>query len=398
MMKVLISGAGPAGLCLAYWLKKYGFTPTIVEKSPTLRTGGYKIDVRGTALEVLRRMNILETVVTANTDMQGALLVDKNGKIIQEMGGNTFGHRLGEDQEIMRGTLCQILKDQISDVEIIFDDTIESLTQTKDIVNVKFKNSAPRTFDLVIGADGLHSNVRNLVFGNESNFSKEFGIYLCVFTIPNYLNLDRMEMQYTELGRMVAVWSTRGEKTARACFAFASPIHVDPHDIKAQQELIKNVFQGLGWETQKFLQLMTEAPDFYFDVAAQIHMPHWFKDRVALVGDAAYCASPMSGQGSSLALVGAYVLAGELALAKGKYLLGFEHYEQEMRPFIEMNQELGVRSAKLFTSQQRKNPLSWFLEKLMQIAPGKLIEYFIMRATKRIHKAANAIKLKQYVV
>src|SRR4029450_10656582 len=153
-MRVLISGAGIAGLTAAYWLRRYGFTPTIVERAPSLAIGGYKIDVRGTALQVLRRMGIHDAVVAASTDMQGALLVDKNGKVINEMTGDAFGHRVGEDLEIVRGTLCQILMDHIPDAEFIFGDSIRAISQSSDSVQVEFTKHDPRAFDLGVGAAG----------------------------------------------------------------------------------------------------------------------------------------------------------------------------------------------------------------------------------------------------
>jgi 2-polyprenyl-6-methoxyphenol hydroxylase-like FAD-dependent oxidoreductase len=178
-MRVLISGAGIAGLTVAYWLRRYGFTPTIVERAPSLLTGGYKIDVRGTALQVLRRMGIHDGVVAASTDMQGALLVDKNGKAINEMTGGAFGHRVSEDLEIVRGTLCQILMDHIPDAEFIFGVSIRAISQSSDRVQVEFTKNSPREFALVIGADGLHSNVRAIAFGDESRFVRDLGLYLC---------------------------------------------------------------------------------------------------------------------------------------------------------------------------------------------------------------------------
>jgi 2-polyprenyl-6-methoxyphenol hydroxylase-like FAD-dependent oxidoreductase len=395
-MRVLVSGAGPAGLTVAYWLKRYGFTPTLIESAPALRKGGYKIDVRGAALEVLRRMKIYDIITKASTDMQGALLVDKQGKIINEMSGDAFGHRTGDDLEIMRGTLCQILMDEIPQTEIIFGDSIRTVTQITDAVQVEFKQNNTRVFDLVIGADGLHSTVRQLVFGDESHFSHNLGIYLCVFTIPNYLNLDRMEIQYTELGRVAAIWSTRNETEARATFAFVSKISIEPRDLAAQQQLVRSVFEGIGGEVPKLLQMMPNALDFYFDVGAQIHMDRWSLNRVILLGDAAYCPSPLSGQGSSLALVGAYVLAGELAAAKGNFQTAFDQFEHQMRPFIKINQMLGINAAKLFRSQEKNNILAWLIEKIMKIAPGRAIEFFIDRSTKRIHRAANSITLKDY--
>jgi 2-polyprenyl-6-methoxyphenol hydroxylase-like FAD-dependent oxidoreductase len=396
-MRVLISGAGIAGLTAAYWLHRYGFSVTILERAPSLVTGGYKIDVRGTALQVLTRMGVHDAVVAASTDMQGAVLVDRDGKVINKMTGDEFGHRAGEDLEIVRGTLCQILKDSISNVEFVFGDSIRAISQDSDRVQVEFSKNSPREFDLVIGADGLHSNVRGVVFGDEARFVRELGLYLCVYTVPNYLNLDRMEMQYTELGRVAAIWSSRGDATARACFGFTAPsTKIDLHDKAQQQQALKTVYQGIGWEIPRLLEMMPRATDFYFDAAAQISMDHWSRGRVVLAGDAGYCASPMSGQGTSLALIGAYVLAGELAAASGTYQAAFAQYEKEMRPFVMLNQALGIRSANLMKSKQKTDPLAWLLEQLMRIAPGRMIQFFIDRSTSRIHQAANAITLKDY--
>ena len=395
-MRVLISGAGIAGLTAAFWLRRYGFVPTIVERAPSLATGGYKIDVRGTALQVLRRMGIHDAVIAASTDMQGALLVDKDGKVINQMSGNAFGHRAGEDVEIVRGTLCEILMDHISDVEFIFGDSIRSISQSSDRVRVELARNGPREFDLVIGADGLHSNVRRLVFGDETRFVHELGLYLCVYTVPNYLHLDRLEMQYSELGRVAAIWSSRGDANAKACFGFAAPfIPINLQDKDQQQDVLKHVYAGIGWEVPRLLGLMPSAPDLYFDAAAQIRMAQWSQDRVALAGDAGYCASPMSGQGTSLALIGAYILAGELAAASGDYQTAFQTYESEMRPFVALNQELAIRSAKLMRPNE-KGVSTWLLEQIMRIAPGRVIAFFMNRATQRIQHAANAITLKDY--
>jgi len=398
-MNVLISGAGIAGLTAAYWLRRYGFAPTIVERAPSLLTGGYKIDVRGTALQVLRRMGIHDAVVAASTDMQGALLVDRDGNVIKEMSGDEFGHRVSEDLEIVRGTLCRILMDHIADAEFIFGDSIRVISQSSDSVQVEFTRNGPRKFDLVIGADGLHSNVRRIVFGDESRFLRELGLYLCVYTVPNYLNLDRMEMQYTELGRVAAIWSSRGDANAKACFGFvAPPAQVDLRNRVRLQQVLTDVYQGIGGQVPRLLEMMPSASDLYFDAAAQISMAHWSQGRVVLVGDAGYCASPMSGQGTSLALIGAYVLAGELAAASGDYQTAFHQYEKEMRPFVELNQALGLKSANLMKSREKKSVSAWLLEQVMRIAPGRMIEFFINRSTRRIHEAASAIALKDYAL
>jgi 2-polyprenyl-6-methoxyphenol hydroxylase-like FAD-dependent oxidoreductase len=396
-MKVLISGAGPAGLTAAYWLKRYGFNPTIVERAPSLLVGGYKIDVRGAALQVIKQMGIHDAVVAARTDMQGAQLVDKEGNVLERMSGDDFGHRVSGDLEIVRGTLCQILRDHLGKVELLFGDTIQGITQSSNSTQVQFKKNGVREFDCVIGADGLHSNVRRIAFGEESRFLRDLGLYLCVYSVPNYLKLDRMEIQYSEIGRIAAIWSSRGDANAKACFGFAAPsLQIGLHDRLQQQQALKTIYEGIGWEIPRLLEMMPTASDWYFDMAAQIDMPRWSQGRVVLVGDAAYCASPMSGQGTSIALIGAYVLAGELAAASGDHLRAFAEYESVMRPFVEANQALGFRSSKIMRSGETKSVRGWLLKQFMRILPGPVTEWLINRSTERITKAANAICLKDY--
>jgi 2-polyprenyl-6-methoxyphenol hydroxylase-like FAD-dependent oxidoreductase len=206
-----------------------------------------------------------------------------------------------------------------------------------------------------------------------------------------------MEIQYSELGRIAAIWSSRGDANAKACFGFAAPsLQIGLHDRLQEQEALKAVYEGIGWEVPRLLEMMPTASDWYFDMAAQIDMPRWSQGRVVLVGDAAYCASPMSGQGTSLALIGAYVLAGELAAASGDHLRAFAEYESAMRPFVEANQALGLRSSKIMRSGESKSVRGWLLKQLMRIVPGPVTEWIINRSTQRIAKAANAISLKDY--
>jgi 2-polyprenyl-6-methoxyphenol hydroxylase-like FAD-dependent oxidoreductase len=387
-MDILISGAGIAGLTTAHWLRRWGFNPTIVERAPALVVGGYKIDVRGTALDVLRRMDALDDVIESSTRMKGAQLVDRDGEVISEMTGDQFGHRVGEDLEIVRGTLCEILLARADDVETIYGDVIASIDQSDAGVDVGFRVGGRRRFDLVIGADGLHSNVRDLAFGEESQHLRDLGMYLCVYSVPNYLDLDRMEVQYSEIGRIAAIWATREDADAKACFGFTSAGRDIPlRDRAAQEAELRNVYGDLGWEVPRLLDLMPDATDWYFDIAAQVELAEWWRGRVALVGDAGYCASPMSGQGSSLALIGAYVLAGELAAAGGEHVAAFAEYDRVMRPFIAVNQQLGQRSAAIMTQDPATAPAE---------LSGSEIESMIDTSTERIADAANAIELKDY--
>lgn len=396
-MRVLVSGAGIAGLTLAYWLRRFGYVPTLVERAPSLPTGGYKIDVRGTALEILKRMDVYEAVVAGAADMQEALLVDRDGHVINRMSGDQHGHRVGEDVEIVRGTLCRILMDRVAGAEFIFGDEIQAVSQSGDSVQVQFAKNGAREFALVIGADGIHSNLRQLAFGDESRFLRDLGLYLCVYSVPNYLDLDRLEIQYTELGRMAAIWHSRKDSDLKACFAFArSSAGIDLRDRAQQQQALRTVYADIGWEVPRLLDRMEQATDWYFDTAAQICMESWSQGRIALLGDAAFCASPMSGQGTSLALIGAYVLAGELAAASGNHRKAFAEYEREMRPFVEANQALGMRAANLMRSNQKKTLGAWLLVQSMRLIPGRMTEFFIGRSTQRIANVANAMALKDY--
>ncbi|WP_433625355.1 FAD-dependent monooxygenase [Nocardia sp. CA-120079] len=334
---VLISGASIAGPALAFWLHRYGFTPTIVERAPRLREGGQAIDVLGTATDVLRRMGLLERVHELSTGKRGTSYVDAAGKVKADISSEVFnGVGANGDTEIQRGDLSGVLYEATKDnVEYLFDDSITELAQDDSGVHVTFVNAEPRTFDLVIGADGVHSNTRKLVFGPESDFIRHMGYYISIYTTPNPLELDRWELDYNTPGTIAGSYSARRNTEAKAVFAFESEqLDYDYRDIEQQKQILADRFAGQGWEVPKLLAHLDAADDFYFDAMAQIHMADWSKGRVALVGDAGYCASPLSGQGADLSLVGAYILAGELAAAGGDHTIAFARYRAEMLPMV----------------------------------------------------------------
>ncbi|MGW4773802.1 FAD-dependent monooxygenase [Nocardia sp. NPDC004278] len=335
---VLISGASIAGPALAYWLRRYGFTPTIVERAPRLRAGGQAIDVLGTATEVVRRMGLLERVREMSTGKRGTSYVDAAGKVKADISSEVFnGVGANGDTEIHRGDLSRVLYEATKeDVEYLFGDSIVELAQDDSGVHVTFANAEPRTFDLVIGADGVHSNTRRLVFGPESEFIRHMGYYISIYTTPNLLELDRWELDYNTPGTIAGSYSARNNTEAKAVFAFESEqLDYDYRDVEQQKKILADRFADQGWEVPKLLAHLDAAEDFYFDAMAQIHMDDWSKGRVALVGDAGYCASPLSGQGADLSLVGAYILAGELAAAGGDHTIAFARYRAAMRPMVE---------------------------------------------------------------
>jgi 2-polyprenyl-6-methoxyphenol hydroxylase-like FAD-dependent oxidoreductase len=374
----------------------------VVERAPELRGGGYKIDIRGAAVEVVERMGLLDEVRRQSTDMKGATFVDGSGKRLATMSADVFGGREGDDIEIMRADLSQILYDATKDdVEYIFDDSIAAIAQDADGVHVTFERGEARSFDLVVGADGLHSNVRSLVFGEESQFIRDLGYHISIFTTPNHLDLDSWELMHAAPGRSAGMYSTRQRPDAKAIFIFTSPTRpYDRTDGEQQRALLAETFAGGKWEVPRLLESMWKAPDFYFDSISKVHMETWSCDRVALVGDAGYGPSPASGQGTSLALVGAYVLAGELAreLSGGKapdHRAAFARYEGEMREFVQRNQKLAETNIKGMVIPSRVQ--LWFQMRMLRILPhmpGR--ERVIRRITEPIRQASTAISLRDY--
>ncbi|WP_190821748.1 FAD-dependent monooxygenase [Saccharopolyspora pogona] len=388
---ILISGASIAGPALAFWLRKHGFNPTVVERAPAMRDGGYAVDVRGASVEVAERMGILAELQDARTGMRGMTVVGAAGRPVAEVRmDELFG---GErDIEIMRGTLTRILHERTSGTEYLFGDSITAIDQGADGVRVTFENHAPREFDLVVGADGLHSNVRRLAFGPEPGFHHYLGYHVSIFSTDNFLDLDRWTTIRNTPGKVAGLYQARTDTGAKAILGFKSPeLRFDPRDPQTQIALLDKAFADEGWIAPRLLDAARRAPDFYFDSIAQIHLDDWTRGRVVLVGDAGYCPSPLSGQGSSLALVGAYVLAGELLATDGDHRTAFRRYEAEMRNYVTLNQKIATDGAKTLIPKTATG--LWLRNQAFRVMR------YLPRASglpKEIQHAANAISLREY--
>ena len=342
--RVLISGASIAGPALAHWLHRRGAEVTVVEQSSGLRPGGQAVDARGVAKEVIRRMGLDAAVRAACTDTAGAYTVDADGNVLETYRAeDDDGDGYISEIEVLRGDFAQVLYDDTRDgAEYIFGDRIAELTQDSDGVDVTFASGDRRRFDLVIGADGLHSALRAMVFGPREQFVRHLGLVLAFYSVPNEFGLDRWLIDYQEAGRSAGLRPIRDASRAIAMLSFpAADFDIDYRDIEAQKRLLRERMAGFGWLTPRILAHLDDTPDFYLDQVAQVVMDHWSSGRVGLLGDAAFSASPMSGAGTGLALVGAYLLAGELAAAGWDPSAGFAGYEQRMRSYVEANQEIG---------------------------------------------------------
>jgi 2-polyprenyl-6-methoxyphenol hydroxylase-like FAD-dependent oxidoreductase len=342
--RILISGASIAGQALAYWLVRHGFRPTVVERAASLRIGGQGVDVRDQAIEVAERMGIMPQIRAAAADVTGMQFVNATGDPIARMDMQKIKDKYGSAEvEIMRGDLVRILHDSNSDVEYLFGESIEALDQDDDGVTVTFENGPQRRFDLVIGADGLHSTVRRLAFGPERDFVRHLDHYFAFGNADAALGPDRWVTVYNTPGAMAGIYRSGNHPQAKAYFIFRSPLlDLDPRDTAAARAVLADRFGNeSAWNVARLLDGALADPELYFDSLGQVHMQSWSTGRIALVGDAAYCASPASGAGAELALVGAYRLAGALAAANGDHRQGFRAYEQSHRDLVDRKQQVG---------------------------------------------------------
>jgi 2-polyprenyl-6-methoxyphenol hydroxylase-like FAD-dependent oxidoreductase len=386
---ILISGASVAGPALAYWLHRFGFNPTVVERSPELRGGGYAVDFRGAVhLGVLERMGILDEIRLHQTNLSALTYVDHEDRPLAKMPGEIFAG----DVEILRGDLGRILYDATRHgTEYLFGDSVKTLEQNDDGVRVTFERSAPRTFDLVVGADGLHSNVRQLVFGDNSGVVKDLGLCVSTFSTTNFLDLDHAGLLYSTPGKTASIYSARDNTEAIAMLYFNTPaLDYDHRDIRRQKEILAETFAGEGWHIPELLREMWQATDFYFDSTNQIHLERWSRGRVALIGDAGYAAG-QGGNGTGNAVVAAYILAGELAAADGDDSAAFDRYELRLRDYVAGGQKQAAGApAFLAPATWKKIRRRNRALKMLAYMPAKGFMKYVSTRT------ATAIKLPDY--
>ncbi|MFI6170118.1 FAD-dependent monooxygenase [Nocardia sp. NPDC051052] len=383
---VLVSGASIAGPALAYWLHRYGFDVTVVERAPGLRPGGQAIDFKGqTHFTVLARMGILDDIKERRTGTTDTVFVDETGKRLATMSGDFTGG----DVEILRGDLAEIMYKRTAEhCEYLFGDSISALTELADGVHVEFEHGPARTFDLVFGADGIHSRVRKLAFGPEKDFVKYLGHYYCVAgASPWSKDATGPRERVTAYGHnSPGKLAISGGSKAQQLYMFMSPeLDYSRDDTAAQRRIVEQVYADVNWDVPRMLSEMADFSDFYLDSLSQVRMKGAYtKGRVALVGDSAY-GNTLAGFGTGLAVVGAYVIAGELAVANGDYTVAFARYNEIMKGYAKI---MGNSNAGRFLAPKTAHGIklrNWFFGSRM----------FTMMA-KYADKAANDIDLRDY--
>jgi 2-polyprenyl-6-methoxyphenol hydroxylase-like FAD-dependent oxidoreductase len=358
---VLISGAGIAGLTLAYWLQHHGWRPTIVEQAPGPRATGYGIDIGGSGWDVAERMGILPELRRRANLLHWICLVDHTGRTLTRAPLGPF-FRVFNDRmiQIMRPELEAVLAERLGDrVPTRFSTSIDKLTQAPDHVTVRFQDGASASYDLVIGADGVHSNVRRLVFGDEHSFRVNLGYAFATFPVPNLEHFADSAVVYFEPNRQASVYPDgNGGAAALLVYRTKDPTTIPPERRKAA---LQHRYRDSGWIVPAIVDSVAERTPLYLDTMSQIQMPRWSDGRVALVGDAAHCLTLISGQGASTAMGGAYILAEELGRT-ADHRAAFTAYERRVRPFVTALQHKARRFARTFVPG---SPLGVYISRAM---------------------------------
>ncbi|WP_413989084.1 FAD-binding domain [Labrys okinawensis] len=351
-MKIAISGCGVAGPTLAYWLTRAGHDPVLIEEAPQLRTGGYIIDFWGIGYDIVDKMGLVPRLKDCGYQVGEVRFVDEHGRRSSGFSTDVF-RRLTKDRftslrrSDLSATLCSTVENK---VETIFGDSIVAIEDNGEAVHVSFQHAASRKFDLVIGADGLHSRVRRLAFGPQERFEVQFGYRVAAFEAKGYRPRDELiYLSHSRPGRQISRFSMRDDRTL-FLFLFRDEQLKEPVPLTdaGYKTALRQVFADDRWECPDILAAMEGTEGLYFDRVSQIRMQAWAKGRSALVGDAAACVSLLAGEGTGLAIVEAYVLAGELRRAEGDYKAAFTAYQKRLMPFLLRKQEVAKKFASIF--------------------------------------------------
>lgn len=351
-MKIIINGMGIAGPTLAYWLRHSDHEVLIVEDAPGLRSGGYIIDFWGVGYDIAEKMGLLPRIRESGYQVEEVRLVDGHGRKRGGFSADVFGRMTnGRFTSLRRSDLSNTISRALDGrVETIFGDSISGISEKRDFVRVTFDRSDPRDVDLVIGADGLHSRVRQLAFGPQAEFEVFLGYYVAAFEVEGYRPRDELVyVSHGIPGRQISRFAMRNDKTL-FLFVFGDEYLTSgrPEGDQERKSALTGIFGDVGWECPEILAAMQDASGIYFDRVSQIRMDRWTQGRAALVGDAAACVSLLAGEGTGLAMAEAYVLAGALRNCGGDHVAAFARYQECLMPFLKRKQQSAAKFASSF--------------------------------------------------
>lgn len=349
-MNILIVGSGIAGLTLAYWLQRLGQQAVVIEQAPQLRNEGFLIDFFGSGYTVAERMHLIEALSAIHHTTPRMALVDEWGHQQFSVDDTVFYSLLnGRFFNLMHGEFVHLLYTMIKDiVPVKFGLSVSALKQDGECVNVTLSDGTSHTFDLVVGADGIHSHVRRLVFGPEEQFCRFLGYYTAAF-VTKEVKLPRDAFYSLAVPRRQIVIHPIRDNQFAVFFLHRAPYQLNSLSHETIHYELKKQYGDLGWIVPELLTQSHQADQLYFDALVQAVLPRWSQERVVLVGDACQSVSPIAGQGASLAMAGAYVLAHELATASPSMVSqALMRYEQRMKPVVERKQKIARRSARWF--------------------------------------------------
>jgi 2-polyprenyl-6-methoxyphenol hydroxylase-like FAD-dependent oxidoreductase len=382
-MKVAICGAGVAGPTLAYFLARHGHTPTLIERAPELRSGGYVIDFWGLGYSIAERMGIIPRLRAEGYQVEQVRFVGAAGNTVSGFNVNIFQQAThGRFTSVPRSVLARAIYGALEgSVETLFDETIAAVSQDADGVDVTLASGGSRRFDLLVGAGGLHSPVRRLCFGPTETFEVRLGYHVAAFTVSGYPRRDELTyVSHAEPSRQLARFALHEDRTM-FFFIYHDSLVAGLPAATPPVELLRHAFRDSAWEAPQILPLLDAAQDLYFDSVSQIHMPHWSTGRVGLLGDAAAAVSLLAGEGTGLAMIEAYVLAGELERAAGDHRLAFERHEALLKAFIEGKQKSAAGFAGAFAPRTAAG--IWFRNQVVRMFAIPLVaDLFIGRNVK----------------
>lgn len=354
-MRIAINGTGIAGPTLAWWLRRFGHEPVLFEQASALRTSGYVIDFWGVGYDIAEKMGLLTKLHDHGYDIQELRLVNQKGRKTAGTNAATFSALTnGRFLSIPRGDIASIIYEACEGVETRFGISVTGIESSRQMVTASLSDGSQESFDIVVGADGLHSHIREIAFGPMSNFERRLGCHVAAFQMSGYTPRDELAyVTHTLPGRQVARISLRNNMTM---FLFIFSDHLAESASANGQDnksVLRNVFDDMKWEVPSILEKMNDVENIYYDRVSQIQMDHWTKGRIALVGDAAACASLLAGEGTGLAMTEAYVLAGELHRSGGDHEVAFHNYESRLHSFLAEKQKSARRMTGFFVPQSR---------------------------------------------